>query len=66
MNQPCTLPYNLTAGMPNDRLRGQLFTLLHLRERGITVEEFCSVLRGFTMPGQTEMVKEPRSVKLKD
>lgn len=53
--------------MLNHRRRGQLFTLLYLWETGITiVEEFCSVLRGFTIPGQTEMVKEPRSVKLKD
>lgn len=50
----------------NHWLRGQLFTLLYLWGREITlVEAFCSVLRGFTIPGQTEMVKEPRPVKSK-
>lgn len=67
MNQPCSLRRGLTEALLNHRLRGHLFTLLVLWEGGIAIaEEFCSVLRGFTIPEQLEMAKEPRFVKLKD
>jgi len=66
-HQPRSLPRRLLEAVLNHRPRGQLFPLSHLWEGGITtVGEFCSVLRGFKTPGQMEMAKEPRSVRLKE
>lgn len=62
INPPRTLPCSLTEAMLNHR--PAFYLIIPLGKRNYYCEEFCSVLRGFTIPGQPEMVKEPRSVKL--